>query len=159
MFLLHQLTSTLGVGLLVSGLSVWSLQVLQILNQRALLNLWFLIFAYRPYFPVQIALALYFGWTLDRRFNGPRTVLVWVAPSALLLYAVAALPTLTPALTPPTLWAGQSQSAFTHYFGWGCQPKDGCFDGRLLTMPVYTSVAYSVGAWFASLAPRSKSRV
>ena len=38
----------------------------------------------------------------------------------------------------------------SHYFGWGCQADYRCYDQMTFTEPFYTSVAYSLGALWAS---------
>lgn len=41
---------------------------------------------------------------------------------------------------------GVGQSRISHYFGRGCRPADNCLDQLLITMPFYSSLAYSLGA-------------
>jgi hypothetical protein len=74
---------------------------------------------------------------------------VWVLPFAVLCYAVVEIPTLNPTVTPLDFQAGMGQSRLTHYFGWGCQPVNHCFDQELLTSPFYAAAAYSVAAFAA----------
>jgi len=99
-----------------------------------------------PFFPLQIALGLYSGWYLNRRLNHRSMVWVWILPGLILCYAVVAIPTLFPRLTSVL---AVSSNPLSHYFGWGCRPKDGCLDQLLVTMPFYAATAYSSGAWIA----------
>jgi hypothetical protein len=148
-FLMHQLVSTAGIGLLVSWLAASSLQVLRTTPWGHPEYVWYQIFAYRPYFPVQVATALYFGWLIGRRLRHRAMIWVWVIPALFLSYAVLAIPTLTPGITSSLLWSGTSQSWLTHYFGWGCRMRDRCFDQVLVTQPFYTATAYAIGARLA----------
>jgi PAS domain S-box-containing protein len=43
----------------------------------------------------------------------------------------------------------------SHYFGWGCQAMYSCYDQLTFTQPFYTSVAYCLGALWASRRLRS----
>jgi hypothetical protein len=71
-------------------------------------------------------------------------VWVWILPAVLLTYVVAEVRTITPDLTSVL---GQSANPFSHYFGWGCQPKNRCLDQILITLPFYSAIAYSLGGW------------
>jgi hypothetical protein len=48
---------------------------------------------------------------------------------------------------------------FSFYFGRGCQPKDGCIDQLLITMPLYAAIAYSGGALLARMYPRKRPEI
>jgi hypothetical protein len=99
-----------------------------------------------PFFPAQITLGLYSGWWLGRRFQHRSMVWVWVIPGLILCYALVAGPNLSP---QPTSVLMHSGGTLSHYFGWGCQPKDRCLDQLVITMPFYAATAYSLGAWLA----------
>jgi hypothetical protein len=100
-----------------------------------------------PYFPVQIIFALILGWLLGRVLRHRSMVWVWVLPLTILCYSVAT----SRVLVPTSVFAspGAGQSWFSHYFGWGCRPADHCLDQLLITMPFYSSLAYSLGATLA----------
>ena len=102
----------------------------------------------RPYFPIQIALAIFLGWVFGRHFWHRSMVWVWVMPFAVLCYAFVAVPTITPTL-PPQYQAGIGESRLSHYFGWGCGPWNYCRDQSGITLPFYVASAYSLGALFA----------
>ena len=101
-----------------------------------------------PFYPVQIVVGLCFGWMLGRRFNHRSMFWIWILPLAILIYAFAATPTLSPRTSILAL-PNTVQSRLSYYFGWGCQPRARCLDQLLITMPFYTSVAYSLGALLA----------
>lgn len=97
-----------------------------------------------PFFPIQILAGGYAGWSLYRRWAGRSMFSVWILPGVVLTYVVIAIPTFSPwSLTPQT-------GPLSHYFGWGCQPDDRCYDQLTFTQPFYASVAYSLGALWAS---------
>lgn len=100
-----------------------------------------------PYFPVQVIFALILGWLLGRALRHRSIVWVWLLPLAIVCYSLVTARVLIPTsvLTRP----GVIQSRFSYYFGWGCQPAVHCFDQLLITMPFYSSLAYSVGAFLA----------
>jgi hypothetical protein len=97
-----------------------------------------------PYFPIQIVFALILGWLLGRVLRDRSMVWIWVLPLAVLCYSVA-----TRLLNPTSVLTGVGQSWFSHYFGWGCRPADHCLDQLVITMPFYSSLAYSLGAALA----------
>jgi hypothetical protein len=100
-----------------------------------------------PYFPVQIIFALILGWLLGRALRHRSMVWVWVLPLGILCYSLVTARVLIP--TSVLARPGVIQSRFSYYFGWGCQPAAHCFDELLITMPFYSSLAYSVGAVLA----------
>jgi len=97
-----------------------------------------------PYFPVQTIFALILGWLLGRVLRHRSMVWVWMLPLTILCYSVAT----SRVLLPTSVFAspGASQSWFSHYFGWGCRPVYHCLDQLVITMPFYSSLAYSLGA-------------
>lgn len=97
-----------------------------------------------PYFPIQIIFAVILGWLLGRVLRERSMVWIWVLPLALLCYSMA-----TRLLNPTSVFTGVGQSWFSHYFGWGCRPADHCLDQLAITMPFYSSLAYSLGAALA----------
>jgi hypothetical protein len=102
-----------------------------------------------PYFPVQIIFALILGWLLGRALRHRLMVWVWVLPFAILGYSVLTATVVIPDWTSVLARPGVGQSWFSHYFGWGCQPAAHCLDQLLITMPFYSSLAYSMGAFLA----------
>jgi hypothetical protein len=97
-----------------------------------------------PYFPIQIVFAVILGWLLGRVLRDRSMVWIWLLPLAELCYSVA-----TRLLNPTSVFIGVGQSWFSHYFGWGCRPADHCLDQLVITLPFYSSLAYSFGAVLA----------
>jgi hypothetical protein len=158
-FLMHQLVSTAGIGLVIVFLASSLLETLRLIPWQYPEYVWYRIFAYRPYFPVQTVAGFYFGWLLARRLGHRAMIWVWILPALILCYAVVTIPTLTPDITSPMLWSGASQSWLTHYFGWGCRMKDRCFDQVLITQPFYSATAYSIGARLAFMSVTSRRSI
>jgi hypothetical protein len=101
----------------------------------------------KPYFPVQIIFGLVIGWLVGRALRHRSMVWVWVLPLAILCYSLVTARVLIP--TSVFARPGVFQSRFSHYFGWGCRPAAHCLDQLLITMPFYSSLAYSMGAALA----------
>ena len=109
-----------------------------------------LISSNTPFFPIQIAAGMYLGWSLYRRWGHRSMLWIWILPGVVLSYAVVAVPTFSP-------WSLSVETGpLSHYFGWGCQADYHCYDQLTFTQPFYTSVAYSLGALWASRKSRTK---
>jgi hypothetical protein len=111
-----------------------------------------------PYFPVQIFLGLLVGFMVGRHLRHRAMLWVWAIPLAFLCYAFIAVPTFTPDLTPPEYQAGVGESRLSHYFGWGCQPKNHCIDQTWATLPFYIALSYSLGGLCAQSMPERLRR-
>jgi len=154
LFIVHQFVSTYGICISARILIDAQFRAIRHIAPRLEISYWYRTLTGPPVFLAQVLFALALGWFVARRY-GLRTMLwVWVAPTAFLCYALAAIPTLTPNVLPLMLQSGAGQSAFFHYFGTGCRQEDFCFDQILVTLPFYTSVAYSGGALLARLVLR-----
>lgn len=101
------------------------------------------------YFPVQITFGLVFGFLLGSCLQRRSMLWVWVIPLAILLYAFIAVPVLMPTWTSVLERPNSFASRLSHYFGSGCKTSARCLDQLLITMPFYTSVAYSIGVLLA----------
>ncbi len=143
-FLMHQLISTVGVLAFASLLGTMSYEMLGQIGLPIRMRFVHWILTETPYFPVQIALGFFWGCLFGYRFKQKSMVWVWIIPGLLLGYAVVAVRTLTPDLTSVL---GYSANPLSHYFGWGCQPKNRCLDQILVTAPFYSATAYSIGGW------------
>src|SRR5215831_12394554 len=140
LFAAHQLVGTWGVAIFAYflGTSIWSLWDLfaQTHSKRPLH--W--VLTETPFFPIQICLSTYFGWSLARRFRHREMQWVWVIPTMILCYAIIAIP----ARPPDSLSAlSPVHAAWSDYFGWGCLPQNHCLSQLVITMPFYIAVAYS----------------
>lgn len=118
LFLAHQLVSTWGVIYLTVYLSYSIVDLFHLIHRSAPHAL-YIVWAYRPYFPIQVALGIYSGWLIGRRWWQRSMLWVWVIPFFILGYAMIAVPTLTPSTVPIMAQAGGTQSVFSHYLGWG----------------------------------------
>lgn len=148
-YVFHQFVGTWGIAFLAAfGLFASFDMLPNIANWKPSSRSVHWVLTENPFYPVQIVVGLCFGWMLGRRFNHRSMLWIWILPLAILIYAFAATPIFSPRasiLTLPTT----VQSRLSYYFGWGCQPRDRCLDQLLITMPFYTSVAYSLGALLA----------
>jgi hypothetical protein len=151
LFALHQFVGTFGVAFAAAVLIFFWFELLRPLYpglftssnaSRLLTGL--------PYFPSQVILGLWSGWSLRRRFRHRSMVWVWILPLVVLSYAVIAVPTMTPGQVPPSFQAGIGQSRLEHYFGHGCRIEERCTDQLGITMPFYVSLSYALGAFLAS---------
>jgi hypothetical protein len=79
--------------------------------------------------------------------SAPFSRLGWVIPFAILCYSLLTATVLIPEWT--SVFVRPGQSWFSHYFGWGCRPAAHCLDQLLITMPFYSSLAYSIGAFLS----------
>lgn len=150
-FCLHQVIATCGVAFFAYFLGASFVEMLAPYGRPQSMRGLHWILTETPYFPIQIALGLYFGRMIGRRFDPRPMRYVWIVPLLVLSYAVIRLPTLTPSFTSVIVQVDGPRSAFSHYFGTGCAPKDRCFDQVLVTMPFYVSVAYSLGSLLAGI--------
>lgn len=149
-FITHQFIATLGVGVAAAFLTVFTFTLLRPLSPHLFASRnAHLILTRVPHFPMQVILGLWSGWSFGRRFQHRSMLWVWVVPLLITSYAVMSLPTLMPDQTSVLVVARDNQSPISHYFGRGCRVEDRCEDQLLVTMPLYASIAYSVGALMA----------
>jgi hypothetical protein len=148
-FALHQLAGTWGIAFLAAyGLFELFDVLVRVSPWKPSSRFVHRLLTENPFYPVQIVVGLYFGWLLGRRFQHRCMLWIWILPLAILAYAFAATPLVSPYAS--VLLRPQSvQARFSFYFGWGCQPRENCLDQLFITMPFYASVAYSVGALLA----------
>lgn len=149
-FLVHQLIGTQGV-IFATSLSVVSVKfalmdISQPLGHSLFMRDLSWLLSSNPFYPLDIAVGLWFGWQLFSWWHHHEMFIVWIVPAVILMVAVVAVPTFTPArISMLDLHGGPLE----HYFGWRCPTEDGCIDQILATLPLYTSAAYSTGAWLA----------
>lgn len=94
-----------------------------------------------PFFPLRILLALWLGWHLNNRFGHRFARWVWILPAIYLAYTIAT-------------WTGHLYSTLSYWedvrnelFGSGNSSTERVYQFSV-TLPFYTSVAYSIGAHF-----------
>jgi hypothetical protein len=148
-FALHQFIGMYGIPYTAPLVFSLAFKFLLLFGHSYSQRTFYSIVSEKPYFPVQIIFALILGWLLGRTLPHRSMVWVWVLPLAILGYSLATATVLIPEWTSVLARPGVGQSWFSHYFGWGCRPVDRCLDQLLITMPFYSSLAYSMGAVLA----------
>ena len=146
-FSLHQFIGMYGIPYTAPLVFSLAFKFLLLFGRSYSQRTFYSIVSEKPYFPVQIISALILGWLLGRTLRHRSTVWVWVLPLAILGYSLVTARVLIP--TSVFASPGVFQSRFSHYFGSGCQPAAHCLDQLLVTMPFYSSLAYSMGAALA----------
>jgi hypothetical protein len=146
---MHQFLGTWGIAIIAYFLGVSLLELLGNFGWHPPMRYLYWILTETPYYPVQIALGLYFGVLLGHRLHHRSMIWVWILPLFLLFLAVVTNFTLIPEWTSVLERYGAGHSRWSHYFGWGCHPSDHCLDQLEITMPFYVAVAYSVGGALA----------
>ena len=159
-FALHQFIGTWGVAFLAAA------GVFEFFNLLVTISPWethvrsaYRLLTENPFYPVQIVTGLYFGWLLGRRLKHRCMLWIWVLPLAALCYALTVGLILIPEWTSVLARPRTVGSRFSHYFGWGCQPRAHCLDQLLITMPFYASASYSLGALLARKALKKAGQV
>ena len=123
-FILHQFIGMYGIPYTAPLVFSLGFKTLFLFGYSYPQRSFYSIVSERPYFPVQITLALILGWLLGRALHHRSMLWVWVLPLPILCYAVAT----ARVLMPTSVLASVGQSRLSHYFGWGCRPREHCFD-------------------------------
>lgn len=159
-FIGHLFVSTWGVGISSAIVTFYSFAILRPLDPHLFSShtaSWLLTDAH--YFPVQVILSFWFGWSFWRRFHHRSMFWVWIPTFFILCCALLAGRLLI--LEPGSVIEQAGARRFSHYFGSGCSTKDFCEDQLAITMPFYASVGYALSAFlahWASLRPISLRR-
>jgi hypothetical protein len=90
-----------------------------------------------PYFPVQIAFGLMVGYLGQKRFGTRFSFWVWTVPLLIFIRHFFAF--------EPSVLEGFWRARLDHFLGSACRPP-ACFDQTSYTSPLYTSIAYTLGA-------------
>lgn len=90
-----------------------------------------------PYFPIQIAFGLAVGYLGRRRFGARFSFWVWTVPLSIFIWHFIAF--------EPNAFEGFWRTRLDHFVGSACRPP-ACLDQTSYTAPVYTSIAYTLGA-------------
>ena len=90
-----------------------------------------------PYFPVQIAFGFAVGSLGRQRFGTRFSLWIWTIPLLIFIWHLAAV--------EPSVLENSWRSRLDHFVGSACRPP-ACFDQIRYTAPLYTSVAYALGA-------------
>jgi hypothetical protein len=90
-----------------------------------------------PYFPVQISVGFAVGYLGRKRFGTRFSFWVWTVPLLIFVWHFVAF--------EPNVFEGFWRVRLDHFVGSACRPP-ACFDQLSYTSPVYTSIAYVLGA-------------
>jgi hypothetical protein len=153
-FTLHQFVGSYGIRFAAPFLVASVFDVLRLFGKQYPADFMFFLLTGTPYFPIQILLGLIVGCLVSRHFHHRVMLWIWIIPLFVLVYALVAVPTFTPDLTPARYQAGVGESRLAHYFGWGCQPVDRCLDQINVTLPFYIAAFYSFGALIGQRVPQ-----
>ena len=157
-FITHQLIGTVGIVTVPYLAGFSTVELIDRIGGRVSVQDLYWVLTGTPFYPAQIAVGLYFGWWLGRRLRNRAMVWVWILPLAIVCYVVIRASPFVPEWTSILIRPGMGQSRWSYYFGWGCRPTAGCLDQLVTTLPLYTSVAYSVAGWLALRTADSRNR-
>lgn len=135
-FVMHQIFSTLGVAVLAAFLSLSLVPLLRVvfgnIDYRTVRS----ALTENHVFPIQMVLAIVISFAMALRWKSRAMLYVWVLPTLVFITAF--------------LIFGRGLSIgerLEYFFGTGCKLSSRCFDQVVFTLPLYTSIAYSIGAW------------
>ena len=109
-----------------------------------------------PFYPIQIVVGLLWGWLIWAQFRHRAMFWVWVFPLFSLVIGLLSIPTYTSEIVPDA--ALSTYPWFSRFFGYDCRSEGRCLEQLGFTLPFYTAVAYSAGAWWAFRFP-ARSRL
>lgn len=147
-FCIHEVIAALGVPAAAPWVLVLTSCLTRLFGRPLHTSKFHAILTGTPYYPMQIGMALLLGFALSRLLAHRSMTSVWILPAAALCAAMLSFLR----FGQNVVWASpmtSSISIWSHYFGWGCQPKLRCIDQLIYTVPFYSSVAYSLGAFAA----------
>ena len=144
-FLGHQLIATLGVmtGAAFGAFALF--EIFRLVNPDLAAHGVHHILTEIPYFPLQIVEGLFIGYIMHRRFKHTAALWAWVLP---LLWLTCFFFSLSQSVVGGT-WIAR----LNHFFGNGCNLRmtPHCYDQISATLPLYASLAYSLGAWIEKI--------
>jgi hypothetical protein len=151
----HQFVGVYGIPFTAPLVFSLSFKLLYLLGHTYSKRNFYSVVSETPYFPVQIVFALILGWLLGRSLRHKSVFWVWVIPLAVMCYVFFTAH--MPLAEEKSIFVshGFVQSRLSHFFGWGCRPAARCFDQVLFTLPFYSSLAYSAGAFAGRKTVRS----
>lgn len=146
-FLVHLTAGTLGVIITAAVMTYSVVLSLHVFFPSLGLRNVHWILTETPYFPVQIAVGLLWGFQLGRRYGHQVMLWTWTAPALTIALLIVFAP------FRPVIVSGVEITKAGRFFGWGCLPQNHCFEQVGFTLPFYSASAYSLGAFFARLIP------
>jgi hypothetical protein len=147
-FVIHQFVSTYGVSFTAPIVFALGFRVLSLFGHNYSKREFYWVVSETPYFPVQIIFALILGGLLGRSLKDKSIIWIWVLPFVTLSYELVTV----------FIPVAERTSRLSYFFGDGCQVAAHCLAQLLITMPFYSSLAYSIGAFLARrMAPSGPS--
>ncbi len=143
-YLLHVVVATIGT-MMLSAIVVKLLFVLWNLIDPSVTRWRVYSLLFKPYFPVQILCGIAAGYLNGRRFQDRGATWVWVIPAVRLAFAIATW-------RSTSILEDHTRAVIGHFFLEDCQPPlwtRSCIDQSLITAPLYSSIAYSIGTLVA----------
>lgn len=142
-FALHQFIGMYGISFTAPAVFSLGFKVLDLFGRHYTTRDFHYVLTETPYFPVQIGFALVLGWLLGRSLGHRSMLWVWILPLVILCFAIVITP-----VEQTSVLAKQfsGQTRLSHFFGWGCRPAARCLNQLVITLPFYSSLAYSMGA-------------
>ncbi len=142
-FAVHQIIATLGVMVTTPFVLALVAPVLRFFGLSLSLAEGERILTGMHYFPLQAAFGFLLGCALGYSTRHRSAQWVWVLPTLVAFFLVVTNHHL---LDLGSTAAPFPSSSLSHFFGSGCRPENRCFDQTLVTLPLYSAVAYSIGA-------------
>jgi hypothetical protein len=143
-FISHQITSTIVLPGAVADLTFGVVYILRSMHVPLSNKSASWILTETPYFPLQIVGAWLFGFVVGTYWKRRSMLWVWVLPAVALILAGLFASSLGRLGGP-----SDNQSHFANFFGWSCLPQNHCLLQIAFTMPLYSAVAYSLGAFLS----------
>ena len=156
-WLAHTAVAAVGVPLLTAAISITGADALG--DSSAASNVKYAqhLLTGMHWFPLQTVAALILGFVVSRALKARLGVWTWILPLVALTAALPFLPLVSPYARNLVLTLPEKLSDL---FGSGCDVRQRCLDQVVLTLPFYSSVGYSIGAFFGSrhfAAPRANA--
>jgi hypothetical protein len=143
-YLLHVVAATVGT-MMLAAIVVRVLFVCWNLINPSVTSWSVYSLLFKRYFPVQIFCGLAAGYLNGRHFRDRSATWVWVIPAIRVVFAVATW-------RSTSILEDHTRAVLDHFFLENCQPPlwtRSCVDQSLITVPLYSSIAYSIGTLIA----------
>jgi hypothetical protein len=151
LFALHQVVSTLGVGVSVPFLAFSAVPAVQyLMHWQITTRQVHAALTETPGFPLQVIFGFVLGAQISYRFRQTYGQWVWILPTVLLAGALVWLP--VSALDNALVAKAE------YFFGHGCQPRFHCFYQIVITLPAMAAASYSLGTFVGLRIPNQPSK-
>lgn len=92
-----------------------------------------------PFFPIQIAVGFALGFLTALQFKSRTGMFVWIVPLVVTLVYICTF-------EPESVFQNRWIAVLSRLFGTSCRPPH-CYDQAIVVAPLYSAVAFSIGAW------------